>query len=189
MTGNPNRYVVVKGFILILILLFTVFGNAIAGNDADTLAGKSDFHSPRKATILSAILPGAGQAYNKKYWKMPIIYAGMFGLGYLVKTNNEEYNNYKDAYKLRLDGDPATTDEYVGVYSDQDLVTLKDYYRRNRDLSALGIGVIYILNILDAAVDAHLYHFNVSDDLTLDITPFAIPAAKPIAAVNFCFRF
>ncbi len=163
-------------------------GETADAQSGDTLLQQSA-HSPRKASILSAVLPGAGQAYNKKYWKMPIIYAGMFGLGYLVKVNNEDYRVYKEAYKYRLDGDPGTTDDFVGIYSDQDLLTLKDYYRRNRDLSAIGIGLLYVLNILDAAVDAHLYNFNVSDDLTLNITPMAIPSSSPLAIINISLRF
>lgn len=131
----------------------------------------STLHSPRKASIYSAVLPGAGQAYNKKYWKIPVIYAGFGVLGYFVKTNNEEYKIYKEAYKFRLDGDESTVDQFVGIYADQDLVTLKNFYRRNRDLSIIGMSVLYILNIIDASVDAHLFHFNVSDDLSLQIEP------------------
>src|SRR4030095_6342749 len=132
-------------------------------------------HSPRKATILSAILPGAGQYFNKKYWKIPIIYVGFTALSYYVVVNNDDYKTYKTAYKYRLDGDESTTDEFVGIYSDQDLSTLKNYYRRNRDLSVIGISVLYVLNIIDATVDAHLFHFDVSDELTLNWHPSFTP--------------
>jgi len=141
-------------------------GSAQTATDSFSL-----LHSPRKASIYSAILPGAGQAYNKKYWKIPVIYAGFGVLGYFVKTNNDEYKIYKEAYKFRLDGDETTTDQFVGIYADQDLVTLKNFYRRNRDLSIIGMSVLYILNIIDASVDAHLFHFNVSDDLSLQLEP------------------
>ena len=146
-------------------------------------------HSPRKAAIYSAVLPGWGQIYNKKYWKLPIIYAGFFGLGYFVKVNHEDYKTYKEAYKWRLDGDPTTIDDYVDVYSDQDLVTLKDFYRRNRDLSAIGMGLLYVLNVLDAAVDAHLFHFSVSDELTMQVVPGYSPALGNSPAVTLSIQF
>lgn len=139
-----------------------------AQNKKDSL---SILHSPTKASLLSAILPGTGQAYNKKYWKIPIIYAGFAGLGYLAVTNNSDYKIYKDAYRLRLDGNESTVDDYVGIYSDEDLVTLKDYYKRNRDLSYICMGILYALNIIDASVDAHLFYFNVNDDLTMQVQP------------------
>ncbi len=133
-------------------------------------------HSPKKATIYSAILPGLGQAYNRKYWKIPVIY-GLGGLlTYFVVDNNKQYVNYKNAFKVRLDDNPDTVDPYVNVYSDDDLRVLKNYYRRNRDLAYIGMGVTYILNVIDAAVDAHLFYFDVSDNLTLR----AEPAVSPI---------
>jgi len=146
-------------------------------------------HSPRKAAIYSAVLPGWGQIYNKKYWKLPIIYAGFVGLGYLVKVNHDDYKTYKNAYSMRLDGDSTTIDDYVDVYSQEDLVTLKDFYRRNRDLSAIGMGLLYVLNVLDAAVDAHLFHFSVSDELTLHVVPGYSPAIGNGPAVTLNIQF
>lgn len=158
-----------RSLCLSLLLLFLLpAGRSYAQHQPDSL---SLLHSPRKASVMSAILPGAGQAYNKKYWKIPVIYAGFGVLGYFVTTNNRDYKVYKEAYRLRLDGDPNTIDKFVDVYADQDLVTLKDFYRRNRDLSIIGISVLYILNIVDASVDAHLFHFNVTDDLSMRLEP------------------
>ena len=128
-------------------------------------------HSPRKATLLSLALPGAGQFYNKKYWKIPVIYAGFAGMGYLINFNNTRYQKYKNALIIRSDNDPLTVDEFANQYSESDLQTLKSFYRRNRDLSAIVAGLIYVLNILDASVDAHLFYFNVNDDLSLGIQP------------------
>ena len=127
--------------------------STIAVSKTDSLVKK---HSPTKATLLSLVLPGAGQYYNKKYWKIPVIYAGLVGMGYLAHFNNDLYKQYKSAYEMRIDEDPNTIDEYEGIYSDDDLLTLKKYYRRNRDLSYIVGGIIYVLNILDADVDAHL---------------------------------
>ncbi|MDQ3052004.1 MAG: DUF5683 domain-containing protein [Bacteroidota bacterium] len=173
--------------LLFLLIILCVYAQPVVAQvQQDSL---SLLHSPRKATILSAVLPGAGQAYNKKYWKIPIIYAGFTALGYFVVTNNNEYSIYKDAYKTRLDGNEFTVDEFVGIYADEDLVTLKNYYRRNRDLSVIGIGLLYVLNIIDATVDAHLFHFNVSDELGLNITPGYLPGqfAGPAISLNFQF--
>jgi Family of unknown function (DUF5683) len=145
-------------------------------------------HSPHKAAVMSALLPGSGQAYNKKYWKIPVLYGGFVGLGYAIRFNNREYSQYKDAFKLRLDGDESTVDPYVGIYSDNDLSTLKDFYRRNRDLSIIGCGLLYILNIVDASVDAHLFSFNVSSDLSLNITPSTLSGMNPGIGIVLSFK-
>src|SRR5690606_22599250 len=89
--------------------------------------------------------------------------------------------NYKNAFKVRLDDNPDTVDPYVNVYSDDDLRVLKNYYRRNRDLAYIGMGVTYVLNIIDAAVDAHLFYFDVSDDLTLRAEPSVSPVINNTA--------
>lgn len=142
------------------------------------LEKKKDAHSPKTASIMSAILPGLGQVYNKKYWKPPIIYAGFAALIYATDFNSKNYSDYKEAYSLRMDEDPETIDKYdVQLdneeikYSDDSLLKLKDFYRRNRDLTLIFIGGAYLINILDAAVDAHFYSFNVSDDLSFKLRP------------------
>ena len=121
-------------------------------------------HSPHKASVYSALLPGAGQVYNKKYWKVPIIYAGIGSAGYFVYDNDLKYNQYRDAYLSRKEGG---TDEYIDIYTEGQLITIMEYYERNRDLSYIMAAAIYFLNIVDASVDAHLFDFDVSDDLSL----------------------
>jgi len=128
-------------------------------------------HSPKKAALLSAVLPGMGQAYNKKYWKIPVVYAGFAGLGFWMGLNVKNYRTFNDAYKLRVDGDSTTIDRFVGEYSAEDLRTLKRGYRRNLDLSVILTVVWYALNIVDATVDAHLFEFDVSDNLSLRVEP------------------
>lgn len=120
--------------------------------------------SPSKAAFYSAILPGLGQAYNKKYWKIPIVYAAM-GTGiYFYISNNKQYNRYRTAYKERLAG---VRDEFFNVVPDENaLIDAQEFYQRNRDLSLLLTVVAYVLNIVDANVDAHLLQFNVNDDLS-----------------------
>lgn len=135
------------------------------------------YHSPRKAAILSAVLPGAGQVYNKKYWKLPIIYAGAAGLVYSFQFNQSHYLKYRNAYKYRIDGDASTVDNYVGIYSDDNLNTLQKYYHRYRDLTVIGFAALYALNVIDASVDAHLFTFDVSDDLSLRVQPTLINIA------------
>jgi len=150
-------------------------------------------HPPKRAALFSAVLPGAGQVYNRKYWKVPIIYAGLGGLGYAVYWNNRERKIYHDAIKLRFDTLSSTVDQFDGIYGDGDLVTLRDYYQRYRDLSAIGFTVLYALQIVDAAVDAHLWKFEqkMGDDLSLRIQPLAYPTAHgfvPGASLRISFR-
>jgi len=135
---------------------------------SDTTKAK---HSPKKAALFSAVLPGMGQAYNKKYWKIPVVYAGFAGLGFWIGTNTKNYREYNEAYKLRVDGDSTTIDKYVGEYGNEDLRSLKRGYRRNLDLSVILTVVWYALNIVDATVDAHLFEFDVSDNLSLRVEP------------------
>ena len=126
--------------------------------------------SPRKAAILSSTLPGLGQIYNKKYWKIPIIYAGLLTSAYYINDNNVQYKRYKDAYLKRLDNNPDN-DDFVGEYSSGDLLILKDFYRRNREVSILCFVGTYIINVLDASVDAHLFDYDISEDISLHMTP------------------
>lgn len=122
---------------------------------------------PKKAGLYSAILPGAGQVYTKKYWKVPIIYGGLITSAYYINESNDFYQLYKSTYLNRLDGD--FTDNLN--YSDSDLRTLTEHYRRNREVSALLFTLTYILNIVDASVNAHLFDYDVSEDLSLHIQP------------------
>jgi hypothetical protein len=128
-------------------------------------------HSPRKALLLSTVLPGAGQVYNGKYWKVPIIYAGIGISLYAANWNFEQYTIYSDAFDIRIDGDETTIDEFDGVYSDEQLIQIQNFYRKNQEVSIIIAFAFYGLNILDANVDAHLHSFDISDDLSLDIEP------------------
>jgi hypothetical protein len=133
------------------------------------------YASPRKASIMSAIIPGLGQAYNKKYWKIPVIYGAFGGLAYVFISNNDKYNFYRTNHIAESDEDPETVN--ATILSGDQLQKEKLYYRKFRDLSAFGIGIVYIFNILDANVDAHLRTFDVSDDLGVSFRPYALPSA------------
>ncbi len=124
----------------------------------------------KKATIMSACLPGLGQIYNKKWWKTPIIYAGFGGLVYGFSFNNKYYTEYRNSLRYRYDNNAATIDS-LSRYTDNDLVTLKNYYQKHRDLCVIGMAALYTLQVLDAAVDAHLATFDVSDNLSMQISP------------------
>ena len=131
---------------------------------ADTTYTEIDPLAPSKAAFYSAILPGLGQAYNKKWWKIPIVYGAIGTSLYFYADNNKKYHDYRDAYKRRLAG--YNDDEYQYLDNTR-LIEAQRFHQRNRDLSLLITGLFYILNIVDANVDAHLMQFNVSDKLTL----------------------
>ena len=134
--------------------------------DTVALAKKySDPLRPAKAAFYSAVLPGLGQAYNKKYWKIPIVY-GAIGTGiYLFNHNDQLYHDYRDAYKRRLAG--YTDDQYYGQYNDATLINAQKQMQRNKNLSLVFTIGMYILNIVDANVDAHLMQFNVNSNLAV----------------------
>jgi hypothetical protein len=137
--------------------------------------------APSKAAFYSAVLPGLGQAYNRRYWKIPIVYAAIGTGVYAYTFNNKEYHRFRDAFKRRKAGfmddefydlnnsgiDPGNPD-----FSDQALQDAQERYQRDRDLALLITIGLYALNIIDANVDAHLKQFNVNDDLGLDIRPY-----------------
>ncbi|MBL0043284.1 MAG: hypothetical protein IPP33_02350 [Flavobacteriales bacterium] len=128
-------------------------------------------HQPKRATIYSALLPGAGQIYNRKYWKAPIAWGGLATCAYFIQRNNKEYSRYRDAYVALVDNDPNTTDEFNGQFSADRVREVADTYRKWRDLSWLCTAGVYILNVVDASVDAHFVRFDVGDDLSLNLGP------------------
>lgn len=148
-------------------------------------------HSPAKAMIFSAIIPGLGQAYNKKYWKIPIVYATMGTTIYFFNSNNTLYRQYKQAYINKTDTEASTTDLYPD-YSDAQLRELEDYYRKYRDLNVILTALFYTLNVVDAYVDGHLVNFDVSDDLSFHLAPalnFQAASQKPSAGMTLTFKF
>jgi hypothetical protein len=151
-------------------LLFQFQGNAqkeIALRAADTTRTVINPNAPAKAAFYSAVFPGLGQAYNKKYWKIPIVYIGL-GIGiYSYTWNQGKYHNYRDEYKRRLAGTADPNHAIYGGKSDDWVIRGQKFHQRNRDLSALITAGIYILNIVDANVDAHLMQFNVNDNLSV----------------------
>ena len=129
-------------------------------------------HSPKKAALMSACLPGLGQIYNKKYWKLPIVYAGFGVLTYFIIFNADEYMNYKCAYIEDINNNEnGNYQVLVKKYTSDELLSAREYYRRNLEISCLLTGLFYILTIVDAAVDAHLFSYNINNDLSLKLDP------------------
>lgn len=157
----------------------------------DTIKPKQDEFKAdsKKATIYAAIFPGLGQIYNRKYWKLPLVYGGFIGCAYAISWNGSQYNGYRSAYKDFIDEDPATNsweDYRYGAYRREDpanwtasmerdfantLKTVRDFHRRNRDLSYIITVGVYAIWIVDAYVDAQLFDFDVSPDLSMRMAP------------------
>lgn len=163
-----------------------------------------EVHSPRKATIYSAILPGLGQAYNKKYWKIPVIYAGFATMGYFIYWNNDNYQIMKQAYNDFTDDNPDTNShlnldgaQFYDLTRESDAQSFRtnvqrqqDYYRRNRDLLIISIIGFYGLNLIDASVDAHFFDFDISEDLTMNWQPVMYHFnQQPVYGINCSFSF
>ena len=162
-----------KGFFKIVFIIFLlgntlVFAQQKEVNElviTDTIQ-KSTINplAPSKAAFYSAILPGLGQAYNKKYWKIPLVY-GALGTGiYSYVSNNTKYHRYRDAYISRLSG--YSNGDLENLDNDR-LISGQKFYQKNRDLSLLITVGIYVLNIVDANIDAHLIQFNVNENLSI----------------------
>ena len=145
----------------------------------------------KRAMWLSIVLPGAGQIYNRKYWKLPIIYGGFVGCAYAMRWNNQMYHDYSQAYMDLMDDDPKTESYnqfmHLGAKITEANITRyqelfrkrKDRYRRWRDLSFFVMVGVYALSVVDAYVDASLSEFDISDDLSLEVSPAVMgnPAA------------
>jgi len=166
---DPNKTYYKEQFTRMKIrrdLYFAGAGAFYIGSVVDALTVyNKDKHSPATATILSTILPGAGQVYNHKYWKVPIVYGGISTMVFIVDWNNRGYIRMKRAIRQ------YPNDEFNGQRSDSELKLYRDLYHRNRDVAFVGLVGIYVLNIIDANVDANLYDWNVNDELSLHVEP------------------
>ncbi|MHA7843721.1 MAG: DUF5683 domain-containing protein [Winogradskyella sp.] len=151
-------------------IVSTIEKEPVLINDALIERKEIDPLRPSKAAFYSAVLPGAGQFYNKKYWKIPIVW-GAIGTGvYFYLRNDKQYDRYRDAYKRRLAG--FTDDEFSDangnpLISNDGLIRAQQQFRRNKEVSLLVTIGLYALNIIDANVDAHLLQFNVDENLSL----------------------
>jgi hypothetical protein len=144
---------------------------AVPTDTTQVLRKDTVIHSAKRAALMSAIFPGSGQYYNKKYWKLPLVYGGFATMIAVLSFEQKYYSKYKKdyAYSVNHDSVPVLENGYPYTYSD--LLTVRDYYRRNRDLTWIVTGVFYVLNILDAYVDGELFNFDISDDLSFHAEP------------------
>ncbi|MBD5354412.1 MAG: hypothetical protein HDR85_05840 [Bacteroides sp.] len=156
---------------------------------------------PTKAVWMSALFPGLGQLYNRRYWKLPIVIGAYMGLGYATNWNNTMLRDYTRAYSDIMDSDPNTKsymDFFAPTVKEEDLDkawltnllrTRKNMYRRNRDLCIICMVGVYAIAMIDAYVDAQLAHFDISPDLSVDIAPTLLPAETsgrfPLPGVGF----
>lgn len=145
---------------------------------------------PMKAVWYSALFPGLGQIYNRKYWKLPLVVGGYMGLTYGLSWNNRYYKDYSTAYRDAMDNDPNTKSymDFLPSYMDEESLDMawlqsslkkrKDYYRRNRDLCIISMVGLYLLCMVDAYVDAQLYNFTISPDLSMRVAPALIEPSR-----------
>ncbi len=152
--------------VIFTILFISLFGNIYSQQDT-LLSKNTQWSHPKKASVMSALLPGLGQVYNKKYWKVPIIYGAGAFLAYEISTKNKDYQDYKAQLLNVINGNINPNG-----YSEQQLILLKNQSKKWRDLSIAGVVFLYILNIIDANVDAHLRSFDVSNNLTITPEPY-----------------
>ncbi|MFV8337086.1 DUF5683 domain-containing protein [Flavobacterium sp. RSP29] len=180
--------------IFIVLFLFIVGNTTVFAQTEAVLVAKDTLKSndidpltPAKAAFFSAILPGLGQAYNKKYWKIPLVYGALGTSVYFYIDSNRKYHQYRNAYKNRLEG--YTTDDLAFLDNDR-LIAGQKFYQRNRDLSALVTLAFYALNIIDANVDAALIQFNVDENLS--VRPVLYPndvTLKTNVGLTFNYNF
>lgn len=157
-------------YAIILTLSVCCTGHINAQENTQSDSTEVIKHSPKKATYL-ALIPGLGQIYNKKYWKLPIVYAGFAVTGYSAIFYRGEYIKYNDAYVCKLNDQDECDNELAIKYDENRLKSARDWNRRNMELSFIIMGAWYILQILDATVDAHLYYWEVNDDLSVRAEP------------------
>lgn len=144
--------------------------NANKKLETDTLTNVRKKGNPVAATLCSMVIPGLGQAYNKKYWKIPIIYTLFGSMYYFARNNHQKYKDFKFAYKHFEDKSLKPIWVRENVKEDY-LKNRMNFYKRNRNFNIIVIGIFYFLNILDANVDAHFMDFDVGDDLSMKVEP------------------
>ena len=180
----------------------------------DTVAKKPDFDpdyvvrdfnpDPNRAVWLSALCPGLGQLYNRRYWKLPIVVGAFMGLAYATDWNNSMLSDYTQGYRDLMDNDPSTKsyknfyppntkeDSLDKTWLQKTFKSRKDFYRRNRDLCIISMVGVYLLAMVDAYVDASLAHFDISPDLSMEVFPTLIKdtgSAKPGLGVQWAINF
>lgn len=186
--------------VITLVLSFLFSFLATAQNSLDSLnpSKRDTNHSVKKATLFSAVLPGSGQIYNhlampkgkkKAFWKVPLIYAGLGVTGYFMINNNALQKSLKSEYNQRKESNfTQTFNPKWEQYDEQGVVQLYEQHLNRRDLFILAFGVVYILQVVDAAVEAHFVSFDISEDLSLRISPTMLTNRNPGVRLSFNFK-
>ena len=167
---------------------------------ADTLEASTDTlkylkHSPSKAALYSALVPGLGQIYNKKYWKLPIIYVGLGVAGYYLQRNLKLYRQYLKGYQAfsnnNLDTAAIRNIPLINQYTNKlgALQFYTDTYRTYRDWSYFAVSLIYVLNIINASVDAYFFYYDISDNLSLKVKPTLLNTVGNYSVVGLKLSF
>lgn len=182
---------VLNGALAVFVLLAFSIKPALSQVQGDTVAVELNEKlpkDPKVATILSAVFPGAGQVYNEKVWKLPIIYGGIATNLYFIEFNNRRYQLFREELRKFDRGDPALSFPNLNREA---LARNVDFWRRNRDLNYVVFGFIYLLNIVDAQVDAHLSGFDISDDISLKYEPSyeTLTAGGRLVGVSLKLKF
>ncbi len=165
-----------KTILSFMVVFIFLLGSTNAQNDSVSVKlpkSTSDFqvkHSPKLASYLS-LIPGAGQIYNKKYWKLPIIYAGLGTASYFIYYFSKESQSFRDEYIYRINNDVPFHNPKYESYPTENILASRNMYRSRMEISIAAFAIVYALNILDATVDAHLYYFDISDDLSMTLKP------------------
>lgn len=175
--------------IVALFLLGCVSSSFGQADSVSAFSNSDTVHSVRKAVIFSAVLPGAGQVYNhiampkgkkKAFWKVPLIYAGLGATGYFLLQNNAQQKSLKNEYNLRSASNfTQTFDPNWNQYDDEGILQLFALKQNRRDLFIIAFGVVYLVQVLDAAVEAHFVSFEVSENLALNISPTMLTMQNP----------
>lgn len=181
-----------------------LFDEGVVIDSLQTSNKKVFIPDPTRAVWLSALCPGLGQVYNRRYWKLPIVIGGFMGLGYGASWNNSMLTDYTRAYYDLMDNDPSTK-SYMDFFPpttkeeslnhtwlERTLKSRKDYFRRNRDLCIIGMIGVYLIAVVDAYVDASLTNFDINPDLSMQVVPSLLydnnspyPAVGVMMAINF----
>lgn len=187
-----------RRFLLLILLLTSVFVHAqedltwdedLAHEVIDSFFNKKKATVPKKAAILSAVFPGAGQFYNRQYYKLAIVYGGIGGLIYVIDWNKRQFDIYDEAYRLRLKDLPT---RFPPTVPDATLENRREEARKNKELAYFGLGFVYLLNIADAFVSSHLTTFNIEDDLVTGRLKFMETqsfSGTPFPAIGLSVQF
>ncbi|MCD6090560.1 MAG: hypothetical protein J7J72_03605 [Bacteroidales bacterium] len=174
-TTYPLKYLRLFAFLVLFLNLVTPAYSQTANTESNTTAPVHKYfngHNPVKAMWMSAALPGLGQYYNQKYWKIPIVYTGFATLAYFSIINKQDYIKYRDAYATKIAlGEATSEDPLINNYSKDQLLSAREFYQSNLELNYILFGAFYLLQIVDATVDAHFYDFDINENLSIGIDP------------------